>query len=52
MFDISLPIIILFFFTEEHPLKTSNKRTHISLLINRFVFFNCTKDVTIDKLLN
>ena len=34
MFDIPLPI---YFFTKEHPLKTSNKRTHIPLLINQFV---------------
>ena len=33
MFDIPLPI---YFFTKEHPLKTSNKRTHIPLLINQF----------------
>ena len=34
MFDIPLPI---YFFTKEHSLKTSNKRTHIPLLINQFV---------------
>ena len=34
MFDIPLPI---YFFTKEHPLKASNKRTHIPLLINQFV---------------
>ena len=31
MFDIPLPI---YFFTKEDPLKTSDKRTHIPLLIN------------------
>ena len=30
MFDIPLPV---YFFIKEHPLKTSNKRTHIPLLI-------------------
>ena len=40
MFDIPLPI---YFFPKEHPLKTSNKRPHIPLLINLL-----TKDVTID----
>ena len=34
MFDI---LLIIYFFTKEHLLKTSNKRTHISLLINQFV---------------
>ena len=34
MFDIPLPI---YFFIKEHPLKTSNKRTYIPLLINQFV---------------
>ena len=34
MFDILLPI---YYFTKEHPLKTSSKRTHIPLLINQFV---------------
>ena len=34
LFDIPLPI---YFFTKEHSLKTSNKRTHIPLLINQFV---------------
>ena len=33
MFDIPLPI---YFFIKEHPLKTSNKRTYIPLLINPF----------------
>ena len=35
MFDIPLPI---YFFTKERLLKTSNKRTHIPLLIKQFVF--------------
>ena len=48
MFDNPLPI---YFFTKEHPFKTSNKRTHIPLPIKQFVP-NWTKDVTIDKLLN
>ena len=34
MFDIPLPI---YFFTEEHPLKTPSKRTQIPLPINQFV---------------
>ena len=34
MFDILLPI---YFFTKEHALKTSDKRTHIPLPINQFV---------------
>ena len=34
MFDIPL---FLYFFTKEHPLKPSNKRTHIPLLISQFV---------------
>ena len=34
MFDIPLPI---YFFTKAHPLKASNKRTHIPLPINQFV---------------
>ena len=34
MLGIPLPI---YFFTEEHPLKTSNKRTNIPLPINQFV---------------
>ena len=34
MFDMPLPI---YFFTKEYPLKTSNKRTHTSLLIKQFV---------------
>ena len=35
MFDIPLPI---YFSIKEHPLKTSNKRTHVPpLLINQFV---------------
>ena len=34
MFEIPLPI---YFFAKEHPLKASNKRTHISLLINEFI---------------
>ena len=34
MFDILVPI---YFFTKEHPLKTSNKITHIPLLIDQFV---------------
>ena len=34
MFDIPLPI---YFFTNEHPLNTSNKRTHIPLLTNLFI---------------
>ena len=34
MFDIPL---LIYFFTKEHPLKTSNKRTQIALLINQFV---------------
>ena len=34
MFHIPLPI---YFFTKEYRLKTSNKRTHIPLLINQFV---------------
>ena len=34
MSDIPLPIYL---FTKEHPLKTSNKRTDIPLLINQFV---------------
>ena len=34
MFDIPLAI---YFFTKEHPLKTSNKRTDIPLFINQFV---------------
>ena len=33
VFDIPLP---MYFFTKEHPLKPSNKRTHIPLLINQF----------------
>ena len=49
MFDISFPI---YFFTKEDPLRTSNKIAHIPLLIDQFVFFNWTKDVKIDKLLN
>ena len=36
---------------EKHPFKTTNKRTHISLLINQVVS-KWTKDVPIDKLLN
>ena len=32
--------------------KTSNKRTHIRLLINQFLSFIELKDVAIDKLLN
>ena len=48
MFDIPLPI---YFFTKEHPLKTSNKRTHIPLFINQFVSL-IEQDVAIDKLLN
>ena len=36
MFDIALHI---YFFTKKHLLKTSNKRTHIPLLINQFAFF-------------
>ena len=38
MSDIPLPI---YFFTKEHPLKTSNKKIHIPLfiiIINQFVF--------------
>ena len=27
--------VLIYFFTKEHPLKTSNKRTHIPLLINQ-----------------
>ena len=46
MFDIPLPI---YFFTKEHPLKTSNKRTHFPLFINQFVSLTEAK---IDKLLN
>ena len=34
MFDIPLHVC---FFTKENPLNTSNKRTHISLLINQFI---------------
>ena len=34
MFDIPLPI---YFFTKEHPSKTSNKRTGIPLRTNQFV---------------
>ena len=34
MFDVPLQI---YFFTNEHPLKISNKRIRISLLINQFV---------------
>ena len=34
MFDIPLPI---YFFSKEHPLKASNRKTHIPLLINQFV---------------
>ena len=34
MFDIDFPID---FCTKEDPLKTSNKRTHILLLIKQFV---------------
>ena len=34
MFDTPLPI---YFFTKEYKLKTSNKRTHIPLLISQFV---------------
>ena len=34
MFDIHLPIYL---FTKEHPLKTSNKRTHNPLIVNQFV---------------
>ena len=34
MFDIPLPFYLL---TKKHPLKASNKRTHIPLLINQFV---------------
>ena len=49
MFDILLPI---YFFPTEHPLKTSNKRSEIPLLINQFVSLIQLKDVTIDKLLN
>ena len=48
MFDIPLPI---YFFTEEHPLKASNKRTQFLYLL-AICFFNLTQDVTIDKLLN
>ena len=46
MFDIPLSI---YFFTTEYPLKTSNKRTHIPLLINQSVSLI---ELTIDKLLN
>ena len=34
MFDIPLPIYL---FTKEHPLRISNKRTHIPLFNNQFV---------------
>ena len=34
MFDIPLPTQ---FFTKKYPLKTSNKRIHISLFITKFV---------------
>ena len=34
MFNILLPI---YFFPKEDPLKISNKRTHITLLITQFV---------------
>ena len=34
MFGNTLPI---YFVTKGHPLKTSNKRTHIPLFINQFV---------------
>ena len=34
MLDIPLPV---YFFTKEHPLKRSNKRTQIPLLTNQFV---------------
>ena len=34
MVDIPLPI---YFFTKEHPIKASNKRTHIPLVINQIV---------------
>ena len=34
MSDSALPI---YFFTKEHQLKTSNKRTHIPLPISQFV---------------
>ena len=34
MLDILLPI---YYFTKEHPLKTSNKKAHIPLLIKQFV---------------
>ena len=37
MFDVTLPI---YFFTKEHPLKTSNKRTQIPLLIDFITFIN------------
>ena len=49
MLDISLSV---YFFTKEHSLKTSNKGAHVPLFINQFFFFNLTKDVTIDKVLN
>ena len=41
MFDIPL---LIYLFTKEHPLKPSNKRTHIPLLISQFVslIVNCT----------
>ena len=34
MFDIPLPV---YFLTKEHPLKTSNKRTHIHLFTHIYL---------------
>ena len=35
MFDIPFPI---YYFTKKHPLKTSNEKTQIPLLINQFIY--------------
>ena len=47
MFDIPLT---LYFFTNEHPLKTSNKRTHIPLVINRLFYLKCGTHLTFNAI--
>ena len=41
--------VLIYFFTKEHPLKTSNKRTHIPSLINQFVLLI---ELKIQRLIN
>ena len=45
MFDIILPF---YFFTKEHLLNASNKRTHMPLLNNQFASYTCK--FNIDKI--